>query len=182
MLILTRIWWYTLAIIITLPLWACAQKSRADYLVAFQDVNGESCGYKNLKGEVIIPAGRYSACFTDTLFYYAVVFEPEVGMVAIDRQGKRLYEVFLYDNGPDMPAEGLFRIMQQGKIGYANARTGQVVIPPQFDGAFPFENGVARVGLQCQLETDGEHSTWKGGIWKQIDRNGATIESPDGNH
>ena len=43
--------------------------------------------------------------------------------VIMDSKKKVLYEIFPYDNGPDYPSEGLFRIVQNGKIGYAHENT-----------------------------------------------------------
>lgn len=92
--------------------------------------------------------------------------------VVRDRNKKALYEIFPYDNGPDYPAEGLFRIVKNGKIGYADANTFAVVIPPQFDCAYPFENGKAKVSKQCKTVKDGEHSVWESDAWQYVDKQG----------
>ena len=113
--------------------------------------------FKSQKGEIVIPIGKYQRCFTDTFKSYAVVALPKIGMVAIDRHQNILYEVFPFDNGPDNASEGLFRIVANKKIGYADAATGAVVIRPQFDCAFPFENGSAKVSIDCKAKSDGEH-------------------------
>jgi hypothetical protein len=68
---------------------------------------------------------------------------------------KILYEVFLYDNGPD-----------------ANAQTYKIVITPQFDCAFPFENGKAKVSNNCKTIKDGEHNIWMSETWQYVDKNG----------
>ncbi len=83
-----------------------------------------------------------------------------------------LYEVFIYDNGPDYPSEGLIRVVKNGKIGYANAKTYAIVIEPQFDCAYPFENGKAKVSTQCQTVKEGEYSVWKSDTWQYVDKNG----------
>jgi hypothetical protein len=85
---------------------------------------------------------------------------------------KTLYEVFLYDNGPDYPAEGLIRVVKNGKIGYANAKTYKIVITPQFDCAFPFENGKAKVSNNCKKLKDGEHNIWTSETWQSVDKKG----------
>jgi hypothetical protein len=85
---------------------------------------------------------------------------------------KTLYEVFPYDNGPDYPSEGLIRIVKKGKIGYANAKTYTIVISPQFDCAFPFENGKAKVSNKCQSIKEGEHSVWTSDAWQFVDKKG----------
>ena len=92
--------------------------------------------------------------------------------VITDSNKKTLYEVFLYDNGPDYPSDGLIRVVKNGKIGYADANTYTIVIEPQFDCAFPFENGKAKVSNQCQTVKDGEHSVWTSDAWKYVDKQG----------
>jgi hypothetical protein len=57
-------------------------------------------GYKNKAGKLVIPQGKYSHCFTDTFRNYAAVLDPGKGYVAIDRQEKAMYSVFIFDNGP----------------------------------------------------------------------------------
>jgi predicted alpha/beta superfamily hydrolase len=89
-----------------------------------------------------------------------------------DKQKKVLYDIFLYDNGPDYPSEGLFRIVKDGKIGYADEKTYTITIAPQFDCAFPFENGKAKVSTNCKTEKDGEYSTWISDNWQFLDKKG----------
>ncbi len=92
--------------------------------------------------------------------------------VILDGQKTVLYEVFIYDNGPDYEAEGLIRVVKNGKIGYADAKTYAIVIEPQFDCAFPFENGKAKVSNQCKTVKDGEYSRWESDAWQYVDKQG----------
>ncbi|WP_394993936.1 alpha/beta hydrolase [Emticicia sp.] len=92
--------------------------------------------------------------------------------VIMDSKKTTLYEVFPYDNGPDSPSEGLIRVVKNGKIGYADAKTYTIVITPQFDCAFPFENGKAKVSNQCKTIKDGEHSIWTSDAWQYVDKKG----------
>lgn len=148
------------------------------YLLSFNDTLTDGYGYKNQKGEVIIPAGKYARCFTDTFKTYAIVAKPNSGFIAIDRQENILYEVFIFDNGPDEISEGLFRIVKNKKIGYADFETGKIVIQPQFDCAFPFKNAAAKVSIDCKTESAGEHSAWISDHWYYIDKKGKKIEAP----
>ncbi len=149
-----------------------------DYWVSFIDtVKGEH-GYKNQNGDIVIPPGTYSLCFTDTFKTYAIVAKPDFGFAAIDRQENILYKVFPYDNGPDYSSDGLFRIMENNKIGFADSRTGEIVIRPRFDCAFPFENGVAKVSVDCRTQADGEHNTWLSETWYYIDKTGKKVGTP----
>jgi hypothetical protein len=95
--------------------------------------------------------------------------------VIVDAQKTHLYEVFTYDNGPDYEAEGLIRVVKNGKIGYADAKTYAIVIEPQFDCAYPFENGKAKVSKNCQSSKDGEHSLWTSEAWEYVDRTGNVL-------
>ena len=92
--------------------------------------------------------------------------------VLVDQQKKVQYEVFLYDNGPDYPSEGFIRVVKNGKIGFADAKTYAIVIPPQYDCAFPFENGKAKVSNTCKTVREGEYSSWESDAWQFVDKKG----------
>jgi hypothetical protein len=83
--------------------------------------------------------------------------------------------VFLYDNEPDDASDGLFRIIKNMKIGYADATTGKVIIVPQFECAFPFENGRAKVSYNCTSKSYREHYAWISDNWFYIDKKGKKI-------
>jgi hypothetical protein len=150
------------------------ENNKTDYLVVANSVADQACGYLNPQGDTIIPFNKYLACFTDTFKTSAIVANSKT-IVAIDRQEKVLYEVFLYDNGPDYPAEGLFRIVQNNKIGFADALTGKIVIQPQFTCAYPFEGGKAKVSNNCTIKPEGEHSLWISDTWDYIDKTGKVL-------
>ena len=143
-----------------------------DYLLSFVDTTKDEYGYKNQNGDTVIPLGKYNICFTDTFRTYAIVLKSNLGFVAIDRQQHVLYKVFPYDNGPDYISNGLFRILKDDYIGYADAITGKVVIKPQFDCAYPFQNEVAKVSKNCTIHSDGEHKVWTSNNWFYIDKAG----------
>lgn len=149
-----------------------------DYVVLFADTIKDEYGYKTLTGDTIVPLGKYTICFTDTFRSYAIVSKPSYGFVAIDRQENVLYKVFPYDNGPDYTSDGLFRILENNKIGFADSTTGKIVIEPNFDCAFPFENGVAKVSIDCKTQSDGEHNTWLSDNWYYIDKTGKKVDKP----
>ncbi|XZF15048.1 WG repeat-containing protein [Chitinophagaceae bacterium MMS25-I14] len=169
--------------IITLFQCSCRNESRrpantARYLLLHTDTQNHYW-YTDPQGDTIIRPGKYSICFTDTFRDYAVVMS-HGKFIAINRNEQELYEVYLFDNGPDYPAGGLFRIKDsRGKIGYADSATGKIIIPPQFDGAFPFDGGIARVGTGCRDTSDGEHNWWVGGNWWYIDKDGKKVPAFD---
>jgi hypothetical protein len=134
---------------------------------------GVPVGYVNQKGDTIIPIGKYQYCFLDTVTIYAIVGDHS-GIFAIDQKENRLYEVYWFDNGPDYIKDGLFRIKRSGKIGYANAN-GKIVIEPQFACANAFENGKAKVTLECELKKTGEYTSMISDNWFYIDPTGRKI-------
>ena len=87
------------------------------------------------------------------------------------------YAMYIVDNGPYYPSQGLFRILKNGKIGYADEKTKEIKIQPQFACASPFEKAKARakVSYTCTLEQEGEYQSEKSDSWFYIDKNGKTI-------
>lgn len=151
--------------------YAQSQTAKEAWIRVTDSISGAQ-GYKNEAGKLVIPQGKYPHCFTDTFRNYAVVLDSGKGYVAIDRQEHAMYSIFIFDNGPDYPSEGVFRIVRDGKIGYADSATGKIAIKPIFACAWPFENGMAKVALDCQTRSDGEHSTWVSDRWFYINRAG----------
>ena len=85
----------------------------------------------------------------------------------------------MFDNGPDYLEDGLFRIIQNGKIGYAD-KNGVIVIEPKFECADQFENGIARVALDCTLvkdESDPEHSRMESDSWFRSEEHTSELQS-----
>jgi hypothetical protein len=168
-----------LVLILFAGLTSCGPSAKDnDILVAFHDTLTDEYCYKNKKGEVIIQPGKYTLCWTDTFKTYAIVVKPNSGFVAIDKQENVLYQIFTYDNGPDNASDGLFRIIENNKIGFAESITGKVVINPQFDCAWPFEKGLARVSIDCKTQPEGEHSIWVSDQWFYIDKKGKKTDYP----
>lgn len=150
------------------------------YWIKFSD-DSLGCGYVNVKGDTMIPVGKYTMCWTDTFRSYAIVTDSTLGIIAINKQGRFLYQVFIFDNGPDHVSEGRFRIVKNGLIGFADERTGKVMIYPQYKCAFPYENSVADVSFDCEITKteSGEHKTWTGGNWYYIDHAGKIAPPPE---
>lgn len=132
-------------------------------------------GYLNLKGDTVIACGKYEMCITDTFKNYAIVYKNKQGWVAINKNEQVLYQVFPFDNGPDVVENGLFRIIDNNKIGYAEAQNGNIIIKPQFSCAYPFYENFAKVSNNCEIEKVNEYTTWKSEQWFKIDKTGKTI-------
>jgi hypothetical protein len=156
-----------------------------EYLYSFSDeaefTPGAPCGYRNIEGEIIIPKGKYSHCFTDTCVNFAFVSDEKLTnskIVAIDRNENILFDAYIFDNGPDWLKDGLFRIVRSGKIGYAD-KNGTVIIEPKYECAEPFDKGVASVAFDCthvQNTNISEHSAMVSGSWHCIDKKGKTLQ------
>jgi hypothetical protein len=100
---------------------------------------GSRVAYVNPKGDTIIPLGKYAYYGTDTLIHYANVMEhPNDStygrQIGINSNQKILFDLVMFDNGPDPFNEGLTRVIRNGKMGYAN-QYGQIVIPCMYDYA-----------------------------------------------
>ncbi len=150
--------------------------SNNDFLYRVIDENNEaSCIYLNQKGDTIIDGKEYAYCFSDTIEHFGFVMTNDNICMAIDRNGKEMYQVFWYDNGPDYYSDGLFRIIKNGKIGYAD-ETGTVIIEPQFECAEPFEAGKAKVAKKCTLVADGEYKRAESSEWFYINKAGKIVE------
>lgn len=145
-----------------------------DPLVVYRNEKTNTCGYKNLNGELVIP-DKYAFCYTDTLHNYATVLDSLQGWIAIDKNDFPLYQIFVYDNGPDYESEGLFRIVIDELIGYADYKTGMVVIPPQFRCAYPFEGESAKVAVNCTKIPSEDHFIWQSDYWYFINKQGKRI-------
>lgn len=99
-------------------------------------------------------------------------------VVAIDRNENILFEAYMFDNGPDYLEDDLFRIVRNGKIGYAD-KNGIIVIEPQFQCAGQFENGIARVSLpfrKVKEQQNSEHTGMESYTWFYIDKKGNKIK------
>ena len=55
----------------------------------------------------------------------------------------------------------------------------KLCIKPQFDCAWPFDNGVAEVSTDCKAQPEGEHSSWVSDHWFYIDKTGKKVEIPE---
>lgn len=142
---------------------------------------GARVAYVDPKGDTIIPFGKYAYFETDTLMHYANVIEHPADtiygrQIGIDRDQRILFDLVMFDNGPEPFHEGLIRVIRNGKMGYANER-GRVVIPCIYEYAKPFENGIAEVTFDAveSRDLDG-HQTVKSDDWFTIDKEGNRIK------
>lgn len=145
-----------------------------DTLYAFEQ--DDKFGFKNRRGRVRIPA-RYQMAFTDTFDRQIAFVVSANAVVAIDRQERRVLTPFIFDNGPDYLSSGLFRFVENGKMGFADA-DGRKLIPARFDFAAPFAGNRAAFCVGCRQVPDGEHHRLEGGTWGYLDKQGRVAIAP----
>ena len=103
------------------------------------------CGFADANGNIIIPAGKYADIFTTEFDKIAfVAIKGKKGVYAINKKEKVLFQVCNYEFFPDKVSNGLFRIIENGKIGFANM-DGQIIIKPQFNFIFPFQKKLLEI-------------------------------------
>ncbi len=159
------------ALLACIMLYACQQKVDA-FLISKQDPKTNLYGYYDSSDHKIL--GDYQFVFTDTIINFGIV--QDKGYFLIDKTAKHCYEIYPFDNGPDYTSEGMYRIIEKGKIGYVDSLSSKLVIKPQYDCAFPFEDGKAKVSVDCKTIPDGEHTTWESNHWFYINKKGEMVK------
>ncbi len=102
----------------------------------------------------------------------------EGGMLYVKPSGETL-DVLPYDNGADTFQEGLVRGRRNGKIAFFD-HSFRMVLPPKYDFAWPFADGLAEVCsgcVQARDPADSEHTAMEGGSWGFIDHQGREVVS-----
>lgn len=142
-------------------------------LIAFSD-SSENYGFKDIDGNIIIPA-KYQYAFTDTFKNkIAFVVDSVKGIIAIDSKGNYVLAPLVVDNGPDYVNEGLFRVTENNKIGFAD-ENGNKIISCKYNFVSEFQNGLANFCVDCKGIKDGEITLFKGGKWGYINKKGEEI-------
>ena len=141
---------------------------------------GVEVAFLNENNDTIIPFGKYAYYGTDTLEFYANVIEhPNDStygrQIAIDRNQNILFDLVMFDNGPEPFNENLTRVLRNGKMGYAN-KFGQIIIPCEYDYVKWFENGKAEVTYNAKeyFALD-DHKRVESDEWFVIDKKGNKI-------
>ncbi len=153
-----------------------------NYFILFIDSSsgGELYGYKTIHGEIKIPA-RYGYSYTDTFSTMAIVYKRYVTIdingqygewIGIDTNENIILSPYIFDNGPDYVEDGLFRFIENGKIGFANLK-GEKIIPASFDFANPFSEGLTAYAIGGKRhyrknDETGENWYWVGAYEKGL--------------
>lgn len=168
------------SLLLATALVSCTQKDTqkvlpATALIAFSNEKGLS-GYKDLQGKEVIPA-MYSHVFADTVTGKIAFVATEKGIIAIDAQNKTVLTPFVFDNGPDPASEGVFRFVENKKMGFATP-DGEKIISATHSFVAPFAEGFAAFCDGCKARKDGEMHIWRGGKWGFLDKTGKVAIAP----
>lgn len=126
------------------------------------------------QGTVIAPMGKYESVPESKEGNPFIIVMGEKGYVYVNYEGEEMdYVPYIFDNGADLPSEGLVRIKDRetGKIGFANT-AGYLIFEPTFFAANPFEDGKAKVAKEGTKEILGEHEVVIAKAWYYLDHNG----------
>ena len=131
----------------------------------------EKCGYVENGKMVLFPGFLKRLDFS--VHGLASAWIDNSKWVYIKRDGT-VIPTIMYDNGPDYFQEGMARYREKDKLGFIDEK-GEVVIPAQFEWAFPFKDGIAEVCEGFTWVSDGEYSRPVGGRWGAIDKTGSVV-------
>ncbi len=107
----------------------------------------EGAGCTDKAGKTVIPF-VYDGAVAFKKSGLALVLDPKKGFALINVRNETVLEPFMFDNGPDPIKDGLSRVRKDGKIGFVDSEW-RLVIAPQYDAAFPFDGGSAKVCVGC---------------------------------
>jgi hypothetical protein len=154
-------------------------QSQEKYLIAKTDSLGRK-GFVDINCSTVIPFGKYDRIFTDTLYHFAIVDYGAQGIIAIDINDNKLFNLYIIGNGPDSFSEGKVRITNSGLLGFADSN-GAIVVTPQFKYAYPFKRGIAPVCLKCTFVKDSlvnDYTIIKNVLWGIINDEGEYLFQP----
>lgn len=151
-----------------------AQKQKVPFLLSYVDSSSGKYlyGYKDRTGKIVILA-KYDWVDTHKMYTIATVVLHSKWF-CINKKDSILFEPYIFDNGRDYLHEGLFRYLENGKIGFANLK-GEKVISANFDFVSPFQNGLACFNIGGHNKQIDEYSSWEGGLWGFIDKKGEIV-------
>ncbi|MEJ7821660.1 MAG: WG repeat-containing protein [Chitinophagaceae bacterium] len=148
-----------------------------DVWVRFYDTTKEQSGYKDLKGNIKIPA-KFEAFTRADTFHYIIAVNEKVDSsyksYYLLKNGKKVGQdsVFMFDFTVDCESEGkiIFYDSKRDRVGFFD-KNGAAIIPAIYNYASPFRNGLAiahrNAKRKCWEEggdtTKCEHLGWEGG-------------------
>lgn len=130
----------------------------------------------NEVGDTVVNFGKYQFCDNcDTIRDLAFVADMNGAWWGINYKDSVLFGMYAFEPGDPHFFDGLTPITIDGKVGYANEK-GEIVIEPQFECAYQFEKGCAKVALKCKNGNSRNHTTWQSDSWFYIDKEGYKVK------
>jgi hypothetical protein len=148
-----------------------------DIWVRFYDTTTEQSGYKDLKGNITIPAKIKAYTRADSFYNIIAVYEKADSLYKsyyMLKDGRRVGQdsVFMFDFTVDCESEGkiIFYDKKKDRVGFFD-KNGIAIIPAIYNYVTPFRNGIAiahrNAKRKCWEEggdtTNCEHLGWEGG-------------------
>lgn len=160
--------------------------------ISFYDSTTELIGYKDLKGNIKIPAKFSNLTRADTFYNIIAVSEntdSSYQSYYLLKDGRRvgIDSVFMFDFTYDCESEGkiLFVDTKKNRVGFLG-KNGKAIIPAIYNAATPFRNGLStalkNAKRKCWDENEDtlncEHWLWVGGETVLInDKNEILVDS-----
>ena len=129
-------------------------------------------GYVDESGKFVIKPKYISACGFNLKNVTGVLDKD--GWHIINKDGKKLFKPFIFDNVPDEFVNGFARFVKDGKMGFYN-EFGEVVVEAKYDFVDVMKNYIAPVNNGCKFVTELEVTTCEGGKWGLINYQGKVI-------
>ena len=149
------------------------------------------CGYKDLQGNIKVPALYSNFMSSPDTFYNIVAVSERTKQYYLLKNGKRVgidsVYAFDWDFACEQEEKIIFKDYKKNRVGFLD-KNGIPIIPAIYNYASPFRNGLALVGsgasLKCTDEiedtTNCEHYAWVGGVDMLInEKNEILIDSFD---
>lgn len=163
-----------------------------DVWVRFYDTTREQSGYKDLKGNIKIPA-KFEAFTRADTFYHIIAVNEKIDTVYkfyyLLKDGRKVGQdsVYMFDFTVDCESEGkiIFYDRKKDRVGFFD-KHGVAIIPAIYNYVSPFRNGLAlayrNANRKCWDEdgdtTKCEHLGWEGGETILInDKNEVLVDS-----
>lgn len=156
-----------------IPFINCKAQQNQTWFKTCDSVNTNLCGYATEDGTITISTGKYDFCYSNEFNTIAFV-KLKSKVWAINKQETLLFEIYCEKQQPDSPVDGIFRIVKNNKIGYANLE-GEIIVPPKYDAGTAFINGMAFINVGCITNTEKNETFWKGGKWGAINLKGDVV-------
>lgn len=156
-----------------------------DVWVRFYDTTTEKSGYKDLRGNIKIPA-RFAGFTRADSFYHIIAVNEEIGNSSqsyhLLKDGRKVGQdsVFMSDFTFDCESESkiIFRDNKKDRVGFLDKK-GVAIIPAIYNYVSPFRNGLALAHRNAKRKcwekggdtTNCEHLGWEGGETILINEN-----------